>query len=78
MNFIATGVVTDEGEHAEKPEEKARIKLADLAAHSLHTDPAMLDKKRAVIEAALARARAKRDAAQARAANRLSRCTRFS
>jgi electron transport complex protein RnfB len=39
------------------------MKLADLAAHSQHTDPAVLDKKRSVIEAALARARAKRDAA---------------
>ena len=43
-------------------EEKALMKLADLPAHSQHTDPAVLDKKRAVIEAALARARAKRNA----------------
>jgi electron transport complex protein RnfB len=50
------------GEHAKKLEEKARLKLADLPAHSQHTDPAVLDKKRAVIEAALARARAKRNA----------------
>ena len=42
---------------------KAATKLADLPAHSQHTDPAVLDKKRAVIEAALARARA-RQAAQ--------------
>jgi electron transport complex protein RnfB len=41
---------------------KAQIKLADLQAHSQHTDPVILDKKRAVIEAALARSRAKRDA----------------
>jgi electron transport complex protein RnfB len=41
---------------------KAETKLADLEAHSQHTDPAILDKKRAVIEAALARSRAKRDA----------------
>ncbi len=41
---------------------KAETKLADLAAHSRHTDPVILDKKRAVIEAALARSRAKRDA----------------
>jgi electron transport complex protein RnfB len=40
---------------------KAETKLADLAAHSQHTDTAILDKKRLVIEAALARARAKRD-----------------
>lgn len=50
----------DMGENDKKLEEKALAKLADLPAHSLHTDPAMLDKKRAVIEAALARARAKR------------------
>jgi len=43
-----------------KLEAKARLKLSDLATHSQHTDPAILDKKRAVIEAALARARAKR------------------
>jgi electron transport complex protein RnfB len=42
-------------------EAKARAKLADLPAHSQHTDPVILDKKRAVIEAALARARAKRE-----------------
>lgn len=41
-------------------EAKAVLKLSDLAAHSQHTDPAILDKKRAVIEASLARARAKR------------------
>jgi len=47
-------------EHAERQDRKAQLKLADLAAHSKHTDPAALDKKRAVIEAAMARARAKR------------------
>ena len=51
-----------EGEHALVLEEKAQAKLADLPAHSQHTDPAVLDKKRAVIEAALARSRAKREA----------------
>ena len=50
----------DVGENDKRLEEKARVKLADLAHHSLHTDPAILDKKRAVIEAALQRARAKR------------------
>jgi Na+-translocating ferredoxin:NAD+ oxidoreductase subunit B len=40
--------------------EKAEEKLANLSEHSRHTDPAVLDKKRAVIEAALAKARAKR------------------
>lgn len=41
-------------------EAKARMKLTDLAEHSQHTDPAVLDNKRAVIEAALARARERR------------------
>ena len=44
---------------------KAADKLADLAAHSKITDEAVLDKKRAVIEAALERARAKRQASGA-------------
>lgn len=47
-------------EHEARLESKARMKLADLEAHSLHTDPVVLDKKRAVIEAALARARERR------------------
>ncbi len=50
-------------ENAQRLEAKAELKLSDLAAHSQHTDPLVLDKKRAVIEAALARARAKREAA---------------
>ncbi|MDO9612891.1 MAG: electron transport complex subunit RsxB [Serpentinimonas sp.] len=37
---------------------KAESKLADLPSHSKHTDPATLERKRALIEAALARARA--------------------
>ena len=51
----------EQQEHALRLEDKARAKLADLPAHSLHTDPVVLDKKRAVIEAALARARARRE-----------------
>jgi electron transport complex protein RnfB len=39
---------------------KAELKLSDIGAHSQHTDPAILEKKRAIIEAALVRARAKR------------------
>ncbi|TAH12146.1 MAG: electron transport complex subunit RsxB [Curvibacter sp.] len=50
----------DVDENTKRLEEKANIKLADLPAHSQHTDPAVLDKKRAVIEAALARAKALR------------------
>jgi electron transport complex protein RnfB len=41
-------------------EKKALEKLEDLPAHSQHTDPEVLNKKRAIIEAALARARAKK------------------
>lgn len=43
---------------------KAELKVSDIAAHSQHTDPAVLDKKRAIIEAALERARAKRGPSQ--------------
>jgi len=50
----------DQHENDLRLEEKAKAKLADLPAHSLHTDPSVLDKKRAVIEAALARAKARR------------------
>jgi electron transport complex protein RnfB len=58
-------VLRREREHEEngiRLEEKAVLKLADLAQHSQHTDPAILDKKRAVIAAALARSRAQREA----------------
>ena len=51
----------DIGENDKRLEEKAVMKLADLAQHSQHTDPVILDKKRAVIDAALKRARAKRN-----------------
>jgi electron transport complex protein RnfB len=47
-------------ENDDRLEQKARLKLSDLAEHSQHTDPVVLDKKRAIIEAALAAARAKR------------------
>lgn len=50
----------EQQEHDARLEAKARMKLADLASHSQHTDPAVLDKKRTVIEAALARARERR------------------
>ncbi len=53
----------DQQDNAQRLEAKAKMKLADLSAHSLHTDPAVLDQKRAVIEAALARARARREGA---------------
>ena len=49
-------------EHDQKQQAQVQAKLADLAAHSRITDPAVLDHKRAIIEAAMARARAKRAA----------------
>jgi electron transport complex protein RnfB len=51
----------DAGENAIRLEKKAEMKLADLAMHSQHTDPAVLDKKRQIIEAALAKARLRRN-----------------
>ena len=59
--FASTRRTSYTGQQAKRLEEKAQAKLADLPAHSQHTDPQILDQKRAVIEAALARARAKRD-----------------
>lgn len=50
----------DEIEQRERHEAKALHKLEHLAEHSKHTDPATLDRKRALIEAALARSRAAR------------------
>ena len=47
-------------EHNQKHQAQVQTKLADLAAHSRITDPAVLDHKRAIIEAAMARARSKR------------------
>ena len=47
-------------EHEARQEAKLREKLAHLPDHSKITEPDLLDRKRAVIEAALARARAQR------------------
>jgi electron transport complex protein RnfB len=47
-------------EHDERLAARAAAKLADLPAHTRLTDPAAIDRKRAVVEAALARARARR------------------
>jgi electron transport complex protein RnfB len=49
-----------DAENAQRLEEKAQIKLADLPAHTNDAQGEELARKRAVIEAALARARAKR------------------
>ena len=51
----------DDEEHALKLEDKAKAKLADLAAHTHGAQGAEADRKRQVIQAALERARAKRD-----------------
>lgn len=56
-----TRMQREEQENRERLEAKARVKLADLSAHSLHTDPAVLDSKRAIIEAALLRAQTRRE-----------------
>ncbi len=63
LRFHATSErrARDQRAHDDRLATKAAAKLADLPAHSRHTDPAVLDRKRAVIEAALARARARRD-----------------
>ncbi len=47
-------------ENAQRLEAKARARLADLPAHTHGAEGAEADRKRAVIEAALARARSKR------------------
>ncbi len=47
-------------ENEQKQQAQVQAKLADLAGHSRITDPAVLDQKRAIIEAAMARARSKR------------------
>lgn len=49
----------DQRENDERLAAKATAKLADLAAHSRLTDPQALEAKRAVIDAALARARSR-------------------
>ena len=58
-HFRSIRVLSEEQDHAKKLEERALEKLGDLSAHSHHTDPAVLDRKRLVIEAALAKARAR-------------------
>ncbi len=55
-------LVKAQARQAQRLEDKARAKLADLPAHTELSDPEELEKKRAVIEAALARARARRGA----------------
>ena len=56
--------VRAEIENQLRMEDKAATALANLPAHSLHTDPAALEGKKAVIDAALRNARARRAASQ--------------
>ncbi|MED5620030.1 electron transport complex subunit RsxB [Ideonella sp. BN130291] len=51
----------DKRENNERLAAKAQAKLADLAQASAITDPATLERKRSIVEAALARARAQRN-----------------
>ncbi|WP_310734352.1 electron transport complex subunit RsxB [Ideonella livida] len=55
-------VAREKRENDERLAAKAAHKLADLENQTLHTDPEVIARKRAVIEAALARARAQRPA----------------
>lgn len=50
----------EQAENAQRLEQKAAAALADLPAHSQHTDPVVLDRKKAIIAAALSAARARR------------------
>ena len=63
--FHSQRIKMDEGEAAKNIETTAAITLADPANPAPHAPPVVPDKKRAVIEAALARARAKREASPA-------------
>jgi electron transport complex protein RnfB len=60
--FHRIRIERDGRENDERLAGKAQAKLADLASHSLHTDPDTLAAKRAVIEAALQRAAARKAA----------------
>lgn len=55
-------VQREQRENDERLAAKAAHKLADLENQTLHTDPEVIARKRAVVEAALERARAKRQA----------------
>ncbi len=55
--FRAWRLERDKRDNDERLAAKAEAKLADIAAASRLTDPAQLDSKRAIVEAALARAR---------------------
>lgn len=62
-DFRQMRVARDKRENDERLAAKAAHKLADLVNQTQHTEPEVIDRKRAIIEAALARARAQRQAA---------------
>lgn len=55
-DFHQTRLQREAQENQERLAAKARAKLADLSSHSLLTDPLVLERKRALIEAAMAAA----------------------
>lgn len=57
--FRSKRLKRDERNRLQKHEKTAQMKLADLATHSRISDPVALERKRAIIEAAMARAREK-------------------
>ena len=59
--FHRLRVEREKRENDERLAAKAAHKLADLENQSLHTDPEVLARKRAVIEAAMARAKARQE-----------------
>ena len=59
-DFRRERLAREETERQERNLAKAESKLADLPKHSKLSDPALLDRKKALIEAALAKARAAR------------------
>lgn len=69
--FRQRRMVREKRENDERLAAKAAHKLADLANQTLHTEPAVIERKRAVIEAAMARARAQRAAAEQNDKNKL-------
>jgi Na+-translocating ferredoxin:NAD+ oxidoreductase subunit B len=58
--FHGFRVAREQREHDERLAAKATAKLADLAGHTQLTDPEAIARKRAVLEAAIARANARR------------------
>ena len=67
--FHQMRVLREKRENDERLAAKAAHKLADLENQTLHTDPEIIARKRAVIEAAMARARAQRAPAAPAAEN---------